>query len=68
MDKNDGTSSLTSSLFIETYLKSLAEHEISYDYIKVIRLVEFEKGLLSFAYMPEANVDGLKKDLVFLEI
>lgn len=64
LDKNDGTSSLTSSLFIETYLKSLAEHEISYDYIKVIRLVEFEKGLLSFAYMPEANVDGLKKDLV----
>lgn len=64
IDKNNGVNSLTSSLFIETYLKSLSEHKIEYDYIKVIRLVEFEKGLLAFAYMPDANVDGLKKDFV----
>lgn len=64
IDKENGTNSLTSALFVETYLKSLDEKEITYEYIKVIRIVEFEKGLLSFAYLPEVNVDGQKKDMV----
>ena len=39
VDSNNGANTLASALFIETYLKSLAEHEISYEYIQVIRKV-----------------------------
>lgn len=64
IDKEDGTNSLTSALFVETYLKSLDEMEIKYEYIKVIRVVEFEKGLLSFAYLPDVTINAEKKDMV----
>ena len=64
IDSTNGVNSLTSSLFIETYLESLGKYKISYEYIKVIRLVEFEYGILSFAYLPGVNVDGIAKDLV----
>ena len=64
IDYENGVNSLTSALFVETYLKSLDEKNVKYDYIKVIRIVEFEKGLLSFAYLPDVTVNNEKKDMV----
>lgn len=64
IDMSNGVNSLTSSLFVKTFLDSINKYKISYDYIKVIRVVEFEMGLLSFAYLPEVEVDGNKQDLV----
>jgi hypothetical protein len=47
IDSSNGANTLASALLIETYLKSLSEYEITYEYIQVIRMVEFEQGLLS---------------------
>lgn len=64
VDMSNGANTLASSLLIETYLKSLSENEITYEYIQVIRMVEFEQGILSFAYLPNAVINKLEKDLV----
>lgn len=64
IDNSNGSNTLASSLLVETYLKSLSEYEITYEYIQVIRMVEFEQGLLSFAYLPNAVINKLEKDLV----
>lgn len=64
IDYNNGANTLASSLLIETYLKSLNEYKISYEYIQVIRMVDFEEGILSFAYLPNATINDLEKDLV----
>lgn len=64
IDKSNGVNSLTSSLFIKTFLDSINKYKIKYDYIKVIRVVKFEMGLLSFAYLPQVEVDGKMQDLV----
>lgn len=63
-DRSDGFQTLTSSLFIDTFVKQLDGKKIELDYIKAVRTVEFSKGFLSFAYLPNVSFDGKKTDMV----
>ena len=64
IDSSNGFSSLSSKMFIETFVKEIDGKKIEIDYIKNIRTVEFEEGVISFVYLPNTNVDGVLQDMV----
>ena len=64
INPNNGIESLTSTIMLKTYIDDLSKHTITYDYIKVIRVVESSEGIFTFAYLPKAVVDDKIQDMV----
>ena len=64
INPNDGFDTLSSTLFIKTFLDQIEKDNISYETIKIIRTIDFEEGILSFAYLPNATVNDEKEDIV----
>ena len=59
-----GAETLTSTVTLKTFIDELNGKEISYDYVKIIRVVTAEEGIFAFAYIPNAVVSGEVKDIV----
>ncbi len=64
ISKDNGTESLTSSIMLQGFLKELDKYKISFEYIKVIRVVKSDNGTFAFAYIPNANVSNKVQDIV----
>ena len=64
ISSTNGTESLTASLMLQTYLKELDKYKITYEYIKVIRVVNSDRGTFAFAYIPNAKVSDKTQDIV----
>ena len=62
----NGFGTLTTNAMINTFLDQLGEYEISYDYVQIIRTVEFDQGILSFVYLPDITLDDTKQDMVLV--
>lgn len=64
INPNDGFDTISSSLFIKTFLDQINKDQINYETIKIIRTVECEEGILSFTYLPHATVNNKEEDIV----
>ena len=64
MSDTNGFDTLNASMFIKMYLEELSQYKIEYNYVKIIRTVSFEEGILAFAYLPNVKIDNEVKDLV----
>lgn len=65
VNSSNGFETINASIFIQTYLEKLHAYSISYDYIKIIRVVSFSEGDLAFVYINDAEVNGKVQDVIF---
>ena len=63
---DNGFDTLSAYAFINSFIENVASKNISYEYLKVIRTIEFEHGIITLSYFPNATVDGEKTDLMLL--
>lgn len=61
----NGFEMISASLFIKTYLEKLNHYTISFDSIKMIRVVSFSEGDIAFVYIDDALVNESIQDIVF---
>jgi hypothetical protein len=64
--KTNGFDTLSAYTFINMFLDNFTKLNISYDYIKLIRTIEFSEGVITLTYMPNATVDGKKQDYILV--
>ena len=64
--KTNGFDTLSAYTFINMFLEQFNKLDVSYDYIKLIRTIEFSEGVITLTYMPNATVDGVKQDYILV--
>ena len=62
----NGFDTLSAFTFIKMFLEEFNKLNVSYDYIKLIRTIEFEQGVITLTYMPNANVNGSIQDYILV--
>ncbi len=64
ISNNNGFDTLSSLVFIDMFIKDLKDLDIKYDYVKLIRTVEFSGGVITLSYFPNATINGTKEDFI----
>lgn len=65
LGSTNGFDTLTGSMAIKMYLEKIESLEIEAEYIKDIKTVVFnENDAMSFAYIPDAKINGEEKELI----
>ncbi len=66
VNTSNGFETINASIFISAYLDELSTYSISYDYIKIIRVVSFSEGDLAFLYLDDVQVNDSIQDVIFV--
>ena len=62
--RTNGFDTLSAYTFINMFLEDFNKLNVSYNYIKLIRTIEFSEGVITLTYMPNATVDGKQQDFI----
>ena len=66
ISSSNGFDTLSSLSFINMFVQGINELDIKYDYVKLIRTVEFNQGVITLSYFPNANINGNIEDFILV--
>ena len=66
ISSDNGFDTLSSLAFINMFLQDMNKFNIKYNYVKLIRTVEFSEGVMTFTYFPNVNLNGEKEDFILV--
>ena len=66
ISSNNGFDTLSSLTFINMFVDDINELNMKYDYLKLIRTIEFSEGVISLSYFPKAKINDVKEDLILV--
>ena len=64
ISSDNGFDTLSSLAFINMFVKEINDLNMKYDYIKLIRTVEFSEGVITLTYFPNVTINDEKEDFV----
>lgn len=66
ISSTNGFDTLSSLTFINMFIQSINEMEMQYDYVKLIRTIEFSEGVITLSYFPKATINNTKEDFILV--
>ena len=62
----NGFDTLSAYTFINMFINEFDKLNVSYNYIKLIRTIDFSEGVITLTYMPNANINGKIEDYILV--
>ena len=66
ISSTNGFDTLSSLAFINMFVDEIKDMNLKYDYVKLIRTIEFSEGVISLSYFPNATINDNKEDFILI--
>ena len=66
ISSTNGFDTLSSLAFINMFVNEINEMDMKYDYVKLIRTIEFSEGVISLSYFPNVTINDNQEDFILI--